>query len=239
VGKKMILAILQARQSSSRLPGKVLKPILGVPMLLRQIERIKCSVNIDQLLVATSVEESDDPIVKLCIDNNIKYFRGDLENVLDRFYHAALPYSPSDIVRLTGDCPLTDASVIDTVIKYHKEHEFDYTSNTIERTFPVGLDVEVFRLSCLKEAWTEASTMYQKEHVTPFIYEQQERYKIGSYLNSTNLSYLRWTVDTDLDFKFVTKIYEYLYDSDPHFNSSNILSLLENYPELKNINASI
>lgn len=232
----MILAIVQARVSSSRLPGKVLKPILGVPMLLRQIERIQCAKKIDNLLVATSNDYTDDSIEILCKDNNIKWFRGNLNDVLDRFYQAAIQFNPDHVVRLTGDCPLADPGIIDRVIDYHLEGKFDYTSNALEPTFPDGLDVEIFRFSCLEKAWREAVLPSQREHVTPFINQQPEFFKIGSYKNDVDLSELRWTVDESRDFDLITKIYEALYPENSKFSTANIMAFLDQNPELKNIN---
>ncbi|HUK99984.1 MAG TPA: glycosyltransferase family protein, partial [Nitrospirota bacterium] len=186
----MILSILQARVSSTRLPGKVLKPILGRPMLLLQIERIKRATQIDRLILATSADPSDDPVEKLCLEHNISCYRGSLNDVLDRFYQAAMPLHPDHVVRLTGDCPLADPLVIDQVISFHRQGNFDYTSNVVEPSFPDGLDVEIFRFSCLEEAWKEAALPSQREHVTPFIHLQPDRYKIGSVKNTVDLSKL-------------------------------------------------
>ncbi|WP_078430397.1 cytidylyltransferase domain-containing protein [Alkalihalobacterium alkalinitrilicum] len=232
----MILAILQARISSTRLPGKVLQPILGTPMLLRQIERVSRSNTINQLIVATSNDPSDDPIEKVCIENRIKYFRGSLENVLDRFYQAALPFSPSNIVRITGDCPLIDPNLLDNIVKFHLDNQFQYTSNTIEQTFPDGLDIEVFEFFCLKKAWEEAELPSQKEHVTPFIYQNKDRFKVGSYKNDTDLSEYRWTVDEEIDFVLVNTIFEALYPVNPVFETMDILKFLDDHPHLKLIN---
>ena len=232
----MILAILQARVSSTRLPGKVLKPILGVPMLMRQVERINRAKLFDRFLVATSVHPTDDPVEELCRTQGIECFRGSLDDVLDRFYQAARPYRPDHVVRLTGDCPLADPELIDEVIAYHLKGDFDYTSNTLEPTYPDGLDVEVFRWTCLEEAWKEAGLPSQREHVTPFIYLQPERFKLGSVKGNSDLSSLRWTVDEYVDFELVTKIYEALYPSKPCFNMRDILELLKQHPELNCIN---
>jgi spore coat polysaccharide biosynthesis protein SpsF len=233
----MILAILQARISSSRLPGKVIKPILGVPMLMRQIDRVKRAQKIDHLVVATSMDRSDDAIEQLCCDYIIPCYRGSLHDVLDRFYRAAILYCPDHVVRLTGDCPLADPALIDQVIEYHLEGDYEYTSNTIEPTYPDGLDVEVFRFACLKHAWQEAKLPSHKEHVTPFIYQQPDRFKIGSFKNNGDLSNFRWTVDELVDFELITKIYEILYPNNPLFSTQDILELLEKNPELKTINA--
>ncbi|KKM12354.1 spore coat protein [Clostridiales bacterium PH28_bin88] len=232
----MILAILQARASSSRFPGKVLKPILGVPMLIRQIERVQRAKLIEKLVVATSDDVSDDPIERLCRENGITCFKGKLDDVLERFYQAAKPRHPGHIVRLTGDCPLADPYLIDQAIDFHMQGNYDYTSNTLEPTYPDGLDVEVFRFSCLEQAWQEAQLPSQREHVTPFLYRQPGRFKIGSYKNNVDLSHLRWTVDEPLDLKLVTKVYEALYPSNPNFATSDILAFLDENPELKVIN---
>lgn len=234
----MILAILQARVSSSRLPGKVLKPLLGVPMLLRQIERLKKSRKIDRLLVATSTESSDDPIEKLCKEHELVCYRGSLNDVLDRFYQAVRGYNPDHIVRLTADCPLTDAKLIDDVIGFYLDGGFDYASNAIQATYPDGLDMEVFRFSCLEQAWREARLPSQREHVTPFIHQQPLRFRIGHYKNTDDLSHLRWTVDEPKDFELVSRIYEALYPGNPDFTTQEILELLEKQPELVNWNTT-
>jgi spore coat polysaccharide biosynthesis protein SpsF len=232
----VIAAILQARVSSKRLPGKVLKPILGVPMLSRQIERIQRAKLIDKFIVATSNDPTDDSLADLCSKTNIACFRGSLNDVLDRFYRAATLLNPGHVVRLTGDCPLADSQLIDEMILFHLEGGYDYSSNTVETTYPDGLDVEIFRFSCLELAWKEATLPSQREHVTPFINKQPDRFKIGSLKNSIDLSHLRWTVDEPLDFKFVTRIYEALYSQNASFTTADILALLDDNPELKTLN---
>lgn len=234
----MILAILQARLSSTRLPGKVLKPILGVPMLLRQIERVRRARGIERLVLATSDDPSDDAIEKLCHENDIECFRGSLNDVLDRFYQAAKDRNPDYVVRLTGDCPLTDPDVIDKVVRHCVAGGFDYASNTIKPTFPDGLDVEVFRFECLEAAWREATLPSQREHVTPFIHQQPGRFKIGNYAGTRNLPHLRWTVDETLDFELIRQIYESLYPAKPDFNTDDVLALLDRRPELKTLNTA-
>lgn len=232
----MILAILQARFSSTRLPGKVLKSILGKPMLAIQIERIKRSQLIDKLVIATSNQSTDDAIASLANKIKVNCFRGSLNDVLDRFYQIAFKLNPSHIVRLTGDCPLIDPKLIDQIIKYHLEHDFDYTTNAIEATYPDGLDVEIFTFKALKEAWEEAKLPSQREHVTPFINRQPKRYNIHHYKNDQDLSALRWTVDEPLDFELVTRIYEGLYPQNPQFTTQDVLNFLELNPELKTLN---
>ncbi|MEQ9370522.1 MAG: glycosyltransferase family protein [Coleofasciculus chthonoplastes F3-SA18-01] len=234
----MILAILQARVSSSRLPRKVLKPILGVPMLGRQIERVQRAKLIDRLLVATSDDVTDNSIEQWCRESGVECFRGKLDDVLDRFYQAAKPNAPEQVVRLTGDCPLADPGLIDEVIQFHISGDFDYSTNAIEPTYPDGLDVEVFRFVCLEQAWREVKLPSQREHVTPFIHQQPDRFRIGLLKNAIDLSHLRWTVDEALDFELVRRIYEALYPIDVEFKTQDILSFLDKNPELKTLNIS-
>lgn len=231
-----ILAILQARVSSSRLPGKVLKPILGKPMLVHQIERVLQSQRIDQLIVATSADKSDDDLENMCRQINIPYFRGSLNDVLDRFYQAAKIWQPQHVVRLTGDCPLIDPEIIDAMIDYYLAGGYDYASNAVQSTFPDGLDVEIFRFFNLETVWKEASLPSQREHVTPFIHQQPERFRIGQYRNTEDLSHLRWTVDEPEDFALVTRIYEALYPINPEFRMTDVLELLQQRPDLAAIN---
>ena len=235
----MILAILQARVSSTRLPGKALRPILGVPMLERQVERLRRVRHFDRLIVATSVEKSDLPIAALCRELGLDCYRGSLDHVLDRFYHAAESYQPDLVVRLTGDCPLTDPAVIDRGIEYFLKQSYDYMSNGLERTFPIGLDFEIFRFDCLREAWQEASMPSELEHVTPFIYNRPERYRIGHFRHQIDLSHHRWTVDELEDFYFVSAVYEALYPGNPAFTMQDILDLLDRQPELTRLNYHI
>lgn len=235
----MILAILQARVSSKRLPGKVLKPILGKPMLLHQIKRIQRSKLIDKLIVATSESPSDDAIEKICQDNNIDLFRGNLENVLDRFIQCAKKYNPKHIVRLTGDCPLIDWQVIDKTIQCHISGKYDYVNNRIKPAFPDGLDVEVISYSSLKIASNNAVLNSDKEHVTLYIRNRNNQFKLGSYFNSEDLSYMRWTVDEPEDFILVKKIFINLYQDNPNFLINDVLEFLNNNPKLLKINCHI
>ncbi len=229
----MISAIIQARHSSTRLPGKVLKPILGRPMLERQIERVRRARCIDMLTVATSSQTDDDPVAGLCGALGVRCHRGSLEDVLDRMYGAALPDAPSHVVRLTGDCPLADPELIEQVVGFCIEGGYDYASNTLEPTFPDGLDVEMMRLESLATAWREARLSSEREHVTPFLYKHPERFRLGSFKAAQDLSYLRWTVDEPEDFELIERIYRELYPKNPAFSTSDILRLLDASPELK------
>jgi glutamate-1-semialdehyde 2,1-aminomutase len=232
-----VLAILQARVSSSRLPNKVMKTIINKPMLELQIERIKRAQLVNKLIVATSVNGDDDPLEGLCRRLGVGCFRGSLEDVLDRFHRAAAEYTPKYVVRLTGDCPLVDPEIIDYVIKYCIRGEYDYASNTLEPTYPDGLDVEVFKYAALETACREANLPSEREHVTPFIYNNLKHFNIGSIKAEKNLSHMRWTVDENEDLVFVKKIYEALYETKPEFNKDDILSIIEKNPEWIKINS--
>lgn len=235
----MILAILQARVSSSRLPYKVLKPILGRPMLSLQIERVKRSRCIDKIVVATSSEVGDDPIESLCVQMQVSCFRGSLNDVLDRFYRTALLYGPEYVVRVTGDCPLIDPQVIDAVINFFQDGKYDYATNALEPTFPDGLDIEVFTFAALATAWQESCLPSHREHVTPFIHQNNGRFKIGHYKGPVDLSDLRWTVDEPEDFDLVCRIYEALYPRHPGFTTQDILNFLSKNTSLFMINCDI
>lgn len=232
----MILALLQARMSSSRLPGKVLKLILGRPMIERQIERLLRSKRIDKLVIATSINQEDDAIKALGTRIGIDCFRGGLENVLDRFYQAARQYMPKHVIRLTGDCPLTDPVLIDELVDFYLERGCDYASNCEEPTLPDGLDAEIFSFTALEQTWKEAVLPSHLEHVTFFIRFHPERFKIACYKYHQDLSHFRWVVDEPEDLEFVRRIYEILYPAKPDFRTEDILALLEIEPKLVEIN---
>jgi spore coat polysaccharide biosynthesis protein SpsF len=222
----MILAILQARMSSTRLPGKVMKPLLGEPMIGRQIERVARSRRIDRLAVATSVEPGDDPLAAYCEALGVGVFRGPLDDVLSRFMGAAEAFGPADhIVRLTADCPLADPDVIDACIDLHLAAGADYTTNGQQRTYPTGLDVEALPMAALATAAREASDAYDREHVTPYLYRRPERFKLAHLTQDTDTSRLRWTVDHPEDFDFVERVYAALYPDKPDFRMAEVLAL--------------
>ncbi|MBN2752907.1 MAG: glycosyltransferase family protein [Rhodospirillaceae bacterium] len=226
------IGILQARVSSTRLPGKVLKPLLGTPMLIRQTERLQHSQELDDLIVATSINPADQAIVDLCTRHGITCSRGNLHDVLDRMHSAALAAEADVIVRLTGDCPLTDPTVIDLVIQRFFASPCDYASNTLCPTFPDGLDVEVMTFAALDRAWKEARLPSEREHVTPYIYKHPDVFSLQSITQSPDLSALRWTVDDPADFSLVESIYEALYPTNPYFSMGDILGLLEQRPDI-------
>jgi spore coat polysaccharide biosynthesis protein SpsF len=230
------VAILQARVSSSRLPGKVLKLILGKPMLALQIERVKRCQNIERLVVATSDRPEDDLLVELCQALHVEVFRGSLENTLDRFYQAARQFRATHVVRLTGDCPLTDSEIIDDVVRFYFKNECDYASNTLDPTLPDGLDVEVFSFSALERAWKEAVLPSHLEHATQFIVTHPLSFRLASYRYPRDLSGMRWTVDEPADLEFVRGVYEALYPTKSAFSMGDVLALLEERLELNAIN---
>ncbi len=184
-------------------------------------------------------DRGDNPVAAFCFENRLDCFRGSLDNVLDRFYQAAINYKADVIVRLTGDCPLADPEIIDRAIALFMAGQYDYLSNTVERTFPIGLAVEVFSFKTLEAVWHDAILPSEKEHVTRFIYTHPADFNIGQFRNDSNLAHLRWTVDEPEDYEFVKAIYERLYASNPNFSMADILDLLKKEPQLSQINAGV
>ena len=232
-----ILTLLQARTTSTRLPGKVLKPVLGEPMMQRQIERTRGAHNIGKLAVATSDQPSDDAIEELCSSLHLDCFRGSLEDVLDRYHRAALRHEPQHIVRMTCDCPLMDPRIVDDTIERHLQEENDYTSAGHDSGYPRGLNVEVMRRAALETAWREARSPDDREHVTPYIKHRPEQFRIGRLVSPADYSNMRWTVDTADDLAFVTRVYQALYPDNPRFTMEDVLRLLRKHPDLAAINA--
>lgn len=226
----MNLAILQARMTSTRLPGKVLAPVLGEPMIGRQLERLSRSRRLNRIMVATSTDASDDPLANYCEGLGYSVFRGSLSDVLDRYCGAMAQVSEADvIVRLTADCPLADWTVIDATIDRLHETGSDYASNTpAVRTYPHGLDVEVMRRAALEQAGREARDPYEREHVTPYIHRRPETFRIASLSRAPSLAHLRWTVDFPEDLEFVREVYARLYPRNPAFTSDDIVALEPN-----------
>ena len=225
-------AILQARVSSTRLPGKVLAPILGEPMIARQVERIRRARLIDDLVIATSDDSSDDPLAEWAQAEGLTVYRGSLDDVLGRFVGVIEAFGPETVVRLTADCPLASPSVIDTVIEHFRDSGADYCSNTLTPTFPDGLDVEVVRASVLTAVAEISTDPAEREHVTLGVYRRPERFRLASYAGAPDLSDLRWTVDTADDLTFVTRVYEALYLTRPNFETEHVLALLARTPGL-------
>ena len=233
------IAVLQARMSSTRLPGKVLLRTCGKPLLQHQVERAMRAARLDAVVVATSTHASDDPLQAVCEAMGVPCHRGSLEDVLARFLGAAKPLAPAYVVRLTGDCPLTDPDVIDRVIATAHEAGVDYASNALQPTYPGGLDVECMRFEVLEAAAHEAAKKFEREHVTPFIHSQPQRFNLRSVQNDKDLSAMRWTVDEPADFVFVSQVYEHLYHREPDFRLADVLALLEREPQLARINQGL
>lgn len=237
-----VVCIIQTRMGSTRLPGKVLKQICRKTVLEHVTNRLKKVKSIDKIVIATTVLEKDNVIVKESERLNIDYFRGSEENVLSRYYYAAKEYDADVVVRITSDCPLIDSKVTEDTIQFYLDnmHKYDYVSNTLERTFPRGLDTEVFSFKALEKAFNEAVSESDKEHVTPYIWSNSNKFKLGCYKNDVDYSHLRWTLDTIEDFDLIKKIYFYLHGQrDIAFNMNDILSLYEKYPYLLRINKKI
>lgn len=230
----MILAILQARMSSSRLPGKVLMPLAGAPMIVRQIERVARARRIDRLVVATSLNPGDDAIEKVVRREGIAVHRGPLDDVLARFIGAMDAASPVDhVVRLTADCPLADWTVIDETIETLLETGADYASNTPpHRTFPKGLDVEVMTAETLRRAAAAASTPEEHEHVTWGIWNRPDRYRLAFHSQPVDEGEVRWTVDRPDDYAFMAAVYDALYPKNRAFTSDAVRAFVRGRPDL-------
>jgi spore coat polysaccharide biosynthesis protein SpsF len=232
------VAIIQARVSSSRLPRKVLEDISGRSMLervVRATQRAKC---VDSVVVATTVEPSDDAIVDECKRIGVASSRGDLDDVLDRYHQAAGQFPSDVIVRITSDCPLLDPGVIDEVLSRHREAGADYSSNGLIATFPRGLDVEAMSATALEIAWREARLPYERSHVTPYFYQHPERFRIVSVETSPPFPDERWTVDTREDLALVREIVARLPDPD-RFTWRDVIEVLDRTPGLREINRNV
>ncbi len=233
----MILAVLQARMSSTRLPGKVLEPILDKPLILRAIERITRASTLDGLVLATSVDPSDDPLAEIAERAGVTVRRGSLEDVLSRYLQVVNEMRPDTVVRLTGDNALTDPAVIDRVVAEHQRTGADYTSNTVERTFPRGLDVEVATADALRTVGRVATDRAEREHVTMGIYRRPESFNVSQLLQYPDRSEMRWTVDLPADLAFAREVYAELYPADPGFGQDEILALIKRRPDLNRTEA--
>ncbi|MBX3006540.1 MAG: glycosyltransferase family protein [Melioribacteraceae bacterium] len=233
--------IIQARMGSTRLPGKILKPLSGKPMLLHVYERLQKSAYINQTIIATTDLSEDDTVENFCALNNIKCFRGSSDDVLSRYYHTAHKYNCEVIIRITADCPLIDPFIIDKMILEFENNidKVDYLSNTLIRSFPRGLDTEIFKLNALARAFNNATSTFDREHVTPYIYNNHEIFRLINFANEIDLSAHRWTVDTIEDFNLVEIIYNKLFETTSIFLLDDILELFRQDPSLFDINKSV
>ncbi len=225
------LLVLQARIGSQRLPGKVMRQILGKPLIKYQVDRIKKSKILDDLVVAIPKGEQDDEIEEFLLLNSINVYRGENYDVASRFKSAIDLYSAEVIVRATADCPLLMPDLLDKMLLFFQENDFDYMSNSIKPSFPDGLDLEIFSRKAFNTLMNLELTPQQREHVTLGFYDGSHEFKIFNYPNDIDLSSERWTVDYIEDFNFIAKIFE---KTNPFVTFNEVLELLENHPELKN-----
>lgn len=233
--------IIQARVGSTRLANKVLKKIEDKTVLGHVIERVSQSKVINELIIATTDLDRDDAIKEETLKYKAKVFRGSEEDVLSRYYFAAKENNLDVVVRITSDCPLIDPKVLDEIIEFYLKNEYEVVSNASSeisnRTYPRGLDIEIFSFDLLENAYNNASENYHREHVTPYIYENSE--KIFYYKNNIDYSKYRWTLDTVEDFEAITEVYKYLYKGKHNFYLEDIINLFEKKPELYDINSHI
>ena len=237
--EEKVVIVVQARMKSLRLPGKVLLEVLERPLLSFLLERLKKVKNKDQIIVATTDNQEDDAIVKVCKEQLVPYFRGSVDDDLDRFLKAARLMKATILVRITADCPLVDPQIIEDTIDFYKSNDFDYISNTMVMTYPRGMDVEVFSLDRLEIAAKEARWQYEREHVTPYFYLHPMKFKTGNLSYKKNVSHYRLTVDTKEDFELTKMILENLYPKKNNFTLEDILDFLEKNKELSKINEGI
>ena len=232
---KNLICIIQARMGSTRLPGKVLRKICGKPMLKLLVERVENAKLIDQVVIATTTKTEDDEIENVCKNNKIKYYRGQEDDVLDRYYNACRQNEVADddgVVRVTGDCPLIDPEIIDRVISLYADKKVDYASNINPPTFPDGMDVEVIKFSSLKKAWEEANLKSEREHVTPYIRKHTDIFTHVNLENDIDLTKMRLTVDNQEDFEVIEFVFNRLYKDKGIFSINEVYSLMNKNSEM-------
>lgn len=238
------VAIIQARMGSTRLPGKVLRPIMGKPMLWHIVNRLRYVQEIYTVVVATSDAPADHTIIQFCKDNNIACFAGSENDVLDRFYQAALIHKGDPLLRVTGDCPFVDPDLIIRLLQLYEKGQYDHINIATGAgaifldggRFPDGLDTECFSFAALAKAWHEATNQIDREHVTPYIWRNPEIFRIGLLKADKDYSTLRWTVDNEVDFKLVSSVYNALYRDDRPFLMTDILRYFNEHPDLVKTN---
>jgi spore coat polysaccharide biosynthesis protein SpsF len=226
---------------STRFPGKILKRVMDKPLLEYQIERLKNVKNVDDVVIATTINQIDQPVKDLCEKLHCSYFRGSENDVLLRHYKAAVKFKAECIVRVNADCPLIDPSVIEEIVEYyHSNHnEFDYVSNILEKSYPIGLHTEVFSMEALTIANRNSDSSVEREHVTPYIYRNSDLFRLFSYKIKEDFSHYRWTVDYPQDLELVRKIIKGIYPVKPNFNMYDILSFLRVNSDISDINSDI
>ena len=223
--------------SSTRLPGKVLMPLAGKPVLWHVVKRIRACQTIAEVVVATSTGTTDDAIESWCQSADVSCYRGSLNDVLDRYYQAGLLHAADVVVRITADCPVVDPTIVDEVVRGFLAGGYEFYGLAGE--FPDGLDCTVFAFSALASAWREASLPSEREHVGPYIEKHPEIFKSGSLKKFSGLSHYRWTLDEPRDYEFLQRVFSRLYRQDQIFLASDVLTLLETEPELMQLNSDI
>lgn len=237
-----VVTVVQARTGSTRLPNKILRPLAGKPLLVRMVERVAAAALAGTVVVATTAESSDDIIEALCREANFEYYRGDADDLLDRHYQAGRLFEADVVVKIPSDCPLIDPRVIDRVLGHYLENPdaYDYVSNLHPASYPDGNDVEVMPMTVLETAWREAERPLEREHTTPFFWENPDRFRLGNVAWETGLDYSmshRWTIDYEEDYQFIRSVYDGLYLSDPEFSLEDILGFLNENPDVAGLNA--
>jgi len=227
-----VTAIIQARMTSTRLPGKVLMNIEGKPMLWHVINRLRFSKKLNDITLAIPNTKKNDILEKFAKNNKVKYFRGSEKDVLSRYYQAAKKFKCDVIVRITSDCPLVDPKLVDLMIEKHLNSGADFTSNCIERTFPKGLDIEIFNFGVLEKTHKEAKGKFEKEHVVLYMEKHPEIFNIVQFKNRKDFSYLRWVVDNIKDLKFIREIYKRLYKEGKIFLMEDVITFLKKQSKL-------
>lgn len=233
------LIIVQARMTSTRLPGKVLLPLAGEPMLTRLVDRLRRVQHADGLVIATTTNATDEPIAALCAEQGVPCHRGSEHDVLSRYADAARLHGADVVVRVTADCPLIDPALIDQVIATYEAGDTDYVSNMLPPTWPYGMAVEVFSATALAQAHAEATQAAEREHVTPFLYWHPERYRLHNVASPVDLSQHRWTVDTPEDYELVSRLFDQLMPIHPKFTLKDVLALMSHHPDWIALNRHI
>jgi spore coat polysaccharide biosynthesis protein SpsF len=245
MSQQKIVATIEARMASSRLPGKVLLPLEQKNILWHLCERLKRVHSIDQIIIATTVNPAEDPIIEFAKENNIAYYRGSEEDVLLRVLETAKSVNANIIVEITGDCPLLDPDIteqaIQTYCKLVKEKQIDYVSNVLKKGFPLGLAVQVFSYDLLNEVHSKTTDAEDREHVSLYIYKEKGRYKTHHIECPAWLNYpeWRWTLDYPEDYDFIKEVYTALYPTNPNFTSRDIVAHLKNSPQTLELNANL
>ena len=233
--KNLNLVVLQARMSSTRLPGKVMSQINGHPMIYWEISRISKAKLVNKTVVAISDQSSDDILANYLESIHQEYIRGSLDNVLSRYVKAEENYNPSAIIRLTADCPLVMPELIDQYLEIFYKSNFDYLSNTLELSYPDGLDIEIIRPGIFKELLEFNLSEEEKEHVTLGVYSRKDKFRTHNVSNQTNISDFRWTVDTLDDLVFVKSVYEHFESKEMNFTFEDVLKYVTDNPNLNRI----